>query len=252
MREIATIILAAGQGKRMKSSQAKVLHPLAGKPLLFYPLNVAREIGQKMEEYTIIVNKSTVPVGTYKKVKKVISEELKKRNKQNVEFDIVSNPEFLKEGSAIDDFMKPDRIVIGAENDRSSKLMKELYSSFLRKGERVIVMDIPSSELTKYAANAMLATKITFMNELSKLCEKTGADIESVRRGIGTDDRIGNAFLFAGLGYGGSCFPKDVKALIQMYKYFELEAQILPAVDQTNYEQRIRFIKTILFRSPID
>ncbi len=213
---------------------------------LQYVLEVARDIGRKLEKYTIIINKSTVPVGTYKKVKETVKEELIKRNRPDIEFDVVSNPEFLKEGSAIDDFMKPDRVIIGTDSERSTDLMRELYSSFLRKGERIIIMDIPSSELTKYAANAMLAVKITFMNELALLCEKTGADIENIRRGIGSDSRIGNAFLFAGLGYGGSCFPKDVRALIRIIDNYDYEAKILSAVEQTNTGQRTIFVEKIL------
>lgn len=213
---------------------------------LQHVLEVARDIGRKLEKYTIIITKSTVPVGTSHRIKDAVRRELVKRERSDIEFDIVSNPEFLKEGNAIDDFMKPDRVVIGTENGKAEKLMRDLYSSFLRKGERIIMMDIASSELTKYAANAMLATKITFMNELSKLCEKTGADIENIRRGIGTDERIGTAFLFAGLGYGGSCFPKDVKALIQSYSDYGLQAGILSAVDKINTDQRYIFTKKIL------
>ncbi|MBN2401329.1 MAG: UDP-glucose/GDP-mannose dehydrogenase family protein [Spirochaetes bacterium] len=212
---------------------------------LQYVLNAARDIGKKIERYTVIVNKSTVPVSTYKKVREVINEEINKRGLQ-VDFDIVSNPEFLKEGSAIDDFMKPDRVIIGTDSEKSTALMKDLYSPFFRKGDRIIFMDIPSSELTKYASNAMLASRITFMNELSLLCEKVGADIENVRKGIGSDVRIGNAFLFAGLGYGGSCFPKDVKALIQTSNDLNLEAKILLAVDTVNKEQRFRFIDKVV------
>ena len=212
---------------------------------LTYVLNAARDIGRKIEKYVVVVNKSTVPVGTYKKVKEVINEELGKRGKE-IEFDVVSNPEFLKEGSAIEDFMKPDRVVVGSESEKSTKLMNELYSSFFRKGDRLLIMDIPSSELTKYASNAMLAARITFMNELSVLCEKVGADIEHVRRGIGSDSRIGSSFLFAGLGYGGSCFPKDVKALIQTSNERGLDAEILSAVDKVNKQQRQRFIDKIM------
>ena len=212
---------------------------------LKYVLNAARDIGKNMGKYVVVVNKSTVPVGTYKKVKEVIKEELEIRGKE-IEFDVVSNPEFLKEGSAIEDFMKPDRVVIGSDSERSTKLMSELYSSFCRKGDRLLIMDIPSSELTKYAANAMLAARITFMNELSILCEKVGADVEHVRRGIGSDTRIGTSFLFAGLGYGGSCFPKDVKALIQTSNDLGLNADILSAVDNVNKQQRQRFLDKIV------
>jgi UDPglucose 6-dehydrogenase len=212
---------------------------------LQYIINAARDIGRKIEKYTVIVNKSTVPVGTYIKVKQAINEELRKRGKE-IEFDVVSNPEFLKEGSAIEDFMKPDRVIIGTDNEQSTRLMKDLYSPFFRKGDRILIMDIPSSELTKYASNAMLSAKITFMNELSILCEKVGADIEFVRRGIGSDSRIGSAFLFAGLGYGGSCFPKDVKALIKTSNDLGLDAKILSSVDKVNKEQRYRFIEKII------
>ncbi len=211
---------------------------------LSYVLEAARNIGRKIKKYAVIVNKSTVPVGTYKEVRKAIGEELKKRG-EIIEFDVVSNPEFLKEGSALEDFMKPDRVIIGADNERSMRLMKELYSPFFRKGERLLIMDIPSAELSKYASNAMLAARITFMNELSVLCEKVGADIENIRKGIGSDNRIGSAFLFAGLGYGGSCFPKDVKALIQTSNDLGLDARILTSVDKVNKEQRYRFIDKI-------
>ncbi len=213
---------------------------------LQHVLNVARDIGKQMEEYKVIINKSTVPIGTSEKVREVIQEELEKRGRGDIEFDLVSNPEFLKEGSAIDDFLKPDRIIIGTENTRTTELMRELYSPFLRKGDRIYFMDIASSELTKYAANAMLATRISFMNELSKLCELTGGDIENVRKGIGSDNRIGKSFLYAGIGYGGSCFPKDVKALIQTYDEFSMESQILKAVEAVNRDQKIWFVEKVL------
>lgn len=213
---------------------------------LKHVLNVAGDIGRIMDKYVIIINKSTVPVGTAEKVRKAVNSELKKRGKTDLQFDVVSNPEFLKEGNAIDDFMKPDRVIIGTDNERSTSYMRELYSSFLRKGERIIVMDIPSSELTKYASNAMLATRISFMNEIAMLCENTGADIENVRRGIGSDSRIGNAFLFAGVGYGGSCFPKDVKAIIQSSKEAGLDSEILSAVDRINKNQRKLFIDKVV------
>lgn len=211
---------------------------------LKYVINAAHDIGRKIKKYTVIVNKSTVPVGTFKEVRKTIAEEIKQRGKA-IEFDVVSNPEFLKEGSAIDDFMKPDRVIIGTDNERSTQLMKDLYSPFFRKGDRLLIMDIPSAELSKYASNAMLAARITFMNELSAICEKVGADIENIRKGIGSDARIGSAFLFAGLGYGGSCFPKDVKALIQTSNNLGLDAKILASVDKVNKEQRYRFIDKI-------
>jgi UDPglucose 6-dehydrogenase len=180
---------------------------------LSYVIDVAKKIGQNLEKYLLVVTKSTVPVGSSTLVKNAIEEELKKRNK-NIQFDVASNPEFLKEGAAIDDFMKPDRVVVGVESERAKELMTRLYSPMMLNNFRVIFMDIPSAEMTKYAANAMLATRISFMNEIANLCEKVGADVTMVRKGVGTDTRIGNKFLYPGAGYGGSCFPKDVKALI--------------------------------------
>ncbi len=213
---------------------------------LQHVLNVARNIGKNIDKYTLIINKSTVPIGTSEKVREVLKEELDKRGRSDIEFDLVSNPEFLKEGSAIDDFMKPDRIIIGTDNDRTTEHMRELYSQFVRKGDRIFFMDIASSELTKYAANAMLATRISFMNELAILCDTTGADVENVRKGIGSDNRIGKSFLYAGIGYGGSCFPKDVKAVIQTSREYGLDAKILSAVEEINKDQRQRFIHKIL------
>jgi UDPglucose 6-dehydrogenase len=206
---------------------------------LSHVLNVARQIALKMTTYKIIVNKSTVPVGTALKVRSQVKQTLADR-KKTIEFDVVSNPEFLKEGAAIDDFMKPDRIIIGTDNVRTEELVKELYSSFTRNGHPLITMDIASAELSKYAANAMLATRISFMNELSHLCEKTGADIENIRKGIGSDKRIGMSFLYAGIGYGGSCFPKDVKALIQTSKSMGMASLILESVERVNEEQKLR------------
>jgi UDPglucose 6-dehydrogenase len=208
---------------------------------LQHVIAAAKQVGRCLEEYTVIVDKSTVPVGTAARVRSAIREELEARGRRDVDFDVVSNPEFLKEGDAVEDFIKPDRVIIGADSDRAADLMRELYSDFVRKGDRVIVMDIPSAELTKYAANAMLATRISFMNELSRLCAVTGADIESVRRGIGSDSRIGSAFLYAGIGYGGSCFPKDVRALIHTIKDHGFEARILAAVQDVNLLQRRYF-----------
>jgi UDPglucose 6-dehydrogenase len=213
---------------------------------LQHVLAVAREIGKCIEKYLIIIDKSTVPVGTAEKVRNAVSEELKKRGRTEIEFDVVSNPEFLKEGNALEDFIRPDRVIIGTDNTRAAERMRELYSTFVRKGDRVMLMDIPSAELTKYAANAMLATRISFMNELARLCETTGADVESVRRGIGSDSRIGNAFLYAGIGYGGSCFPKDVKALIYTLKDRGFDAKILSAVEEVNRDQRDLFIQKIV------
>ncbi len=194
--------------------------------------SVGREIGRHMNGYKIVVTKSTVPVGTTEQVKAIITQETKEQ------FDVASNPEFLKEGAAIDDFMKPDRVVVGTSNPRVTELMKELYEPFVRTGKPILIMDIRSSELTKYAANAMLATRISFMNEMANLCEKLGADVNLVRRGMGSDPRIGSSFLFPGVGYGGSCFPKDVKAIIK----FGLEAgyamKILPMVEEVNHFQK--------------
>lgn len=212
---------------------------------LQHVLDAAGSVGKLMDGYKVIINKSTVPIGTSEKVRAVIREELDKRGRADLGFDLVSNPEFLKEGSAIEDFMKPDRIIIGTDNEKTTQLMRELYSPFLRKGDRIFFMDIASSELTKYAANSMLAARISFMNELSRLCELTGGDVEQVRKGIGSDNRIGKSFLYAGIGYGGSCFPKDVKALIQTYHEYGIESKILKAVDHVNNNQRNIFIDKI-------
>ncbi len=200
-------------------------------------LNVAREIGRCMTEFKIVVTKSTVPVGTHKLVQKIIDEE-KQSRKIFCEFDVVSNPEFLKEGAAIDDFMKPDRVVIGVDNVRTAEIMKELYAPFVRTGKPILVMDNASAEMTKYAANALLATKISFMNEIANLCERVGADVDQVRRGVGSDSRIGYPFLFPGAGYGGSCFPKDIQALIHTGKESKYELKILPAVQTVNQTQK--------------
>lgn len=204
---------------------------------LSHVLAVAKAIGQSLQEYRLIVTKSTVPVGTAEKVRNAIAQELEKRN-VDVEFSVASNPEFLKEGAAIDDFMKPDRVVVGADDDRAVNLMRNLYAPFNRNHDRLIVMDIPSAELTKYAANAMLATKISFMNELSNLAERLGADIELVRQGIGSDPRIGYHFIYPGCGYGGSCFPKDVQALHRTAKEQNYDARLLDAVEAVNRDQK--------------
>ena len=204
---------------------------------LKYVLEAARNIAGDMDGYRIIVNKSTVPVGTADKVKAAIQEELDKRSKK-YEFDVVSNPEFLKEGAAIDDFMKPDRVIIGTNSAHAAEIMKELYSSFMRKTDRLIMMDVRSAEMTKYAANAMLATKISFINEIANLCELVGADIDNVRKGIGTDSRIGFEFLFPGVGYGGSCFPKDVQAMIRTAGEYGYDMKILKSVEDVNYRQK--------------
>lgn len=204
---------------------------------LQYVVAAARNIGKHMTEYKVIVDKSTVPVGTADKVKSAIAEELASRKVQT-SYSVVSNPEFLKEGAAIDDFMRPDRIVVGAEDEQSIDIMRTLYAPFQRNHERLVLMDVRSAELTKYAANAMLATRISFMNELANLAELLGADIESVRKGIGSDPRIGYDFLYAGCGYGGSCFPKDVKALIDTGKKNSYDLKVLNAVEQANDIQK--------------
>jgi len=204
---------------------------------LKYVLAVARQIGQSMNGYRIVVDKSTVPVGTADKVRQALQEELTARG-LSLEFDVVSNPEFLKEGAAIDDFMKPDRVVIGTDNVRTAEIMKELYDPFMRKQNRMIVMDIRSAEMTKYAANAMLATRISFMNQIAGLCECMGADVAAVREGIGSDTRIGYDFLFPGPGYGGSCFPKDVKALIRTAEECNYDFLLLKGVEEVNERQK--------------
>ncbi len=204
---------------------------------LKYVLEVAREIGRHMTGFKIIVDKSTVPVGTADKVRTAIAKELANRQ-VNIEFDVVSNPEFLKEGAAIDDFMKPDRVVIGTDNVRTAEIMKELYDPFMRKQNRMIIMDIRSAEMTKYAANAMLATRISFMNQIAGLCERMGADVAAVREGIGSDSRIGYDFLFPGPGYGGSCFPKDVKALIKTAEECNYDFLLLKSVEEVNELQK--------------
>jgi UDPglucose 6-dehydrogenase len=204
---------------------------------LRYVLAVARTIGTHMNRYCVVITKSTVPVGTADKVRKELQKTLTERNAA-VEFDVVSNPEFLKEGAAIADFMKPDRVVIGTDNPRTTELMRALYEPFIRNHDRLIVMDIRSSELTKYAANAMLATKISFMNELANIAERLGADIEKVRVGIGSDPRIGYSFIYPGTGYGGSCFPKDVQALIRSSQEVGHKAAILGSVEDVNERQK--------------
>ncbi|MBR4566077.1 MAG: UDP-glucose/GDP-mannose dehydrogenase family protein [Prevotella sp.] len=204
---------------------------------LKYVLAVARQFGQNINKYTILVTKSTVPVGTAKKVKAVIQEELKKRG-VDVPFDVASNPEFLKEGAAIKDFMSPDRVVAGTESEKAKEVMTRLYKPFLINNFRVIFMDIPSAEMTKYAANAMLATRISFMNDIANLCERVGANVDSVRKGIGTDSRIGSKFLYAGCGYGGSCFPKDVKALMHTGIDAGYHMEVIEAVERVNEKQK--------------
>jgi len=204
---------------------------------LKYVLAVAKEVGQSMSDYLVMVTKSTVPIGTAEKVRRVIQDELDARG-SDLTFDVASNPEFLKEGSAIIDFLKPDRIVVGVDSERAEKVMKKLYQPFLLNNHPVIIMDIPSAEMTKYAANAMLATKISFMNDIANLCEIVGADAKSVRVGIGSDTRIGNKFLYPGAGYGGSCFPKDVQALIRTSDENGHSLEILKAVERVNNRQK--------------
>jgi len=212
---------------------------------LKYVLAVAREIGQNIDEFCVVVTKSTVPVGTAQKVKGAVQEELTKRG-VDVPYAVASNPEFLKEGAAIDDFLKPDRIVIGVESKQAEDMMRKLYKPFLLNGHPIIFMDVPSAEMTKYAANSMLATKISFMNDIANLCEIMGADVNMVRKGIGSDGRIGNKFIYPGIGYGGSCFPKDVKALIKTAKDNGYTMQILESVESVNEAQ-----KSVLFNKII-
>lgn len=208
---------------------------------LKYVVAVARECGKYMDDYTLVVTKSTVPVGTSLKVKNAIQEELNKRN-VDIPFDVASNPEFLKEGAAIDDFLKPDRIVVGLESERAEALMSSLYKPFTINGHPVFFMDIVSAEMTKYAANSMLATKISFINDIANLCEIVGADINKVRKGIGSDSRIGHKFIYPGIGYGGSCFPKDVQALIKTASSYNYDLKLLKAVEEVNKNQ-----KSVLF-----
>ncbi len=216
---------------------------------LQHVLNVARGIGRCMREYKIIVDKSTVPVGTGKKVRQAIQEELNKRG-ENLQFDVVSNPEFLKEGNAIEDFMKPDRVVVGCEDVRTAEIMKELYSPFVRTGKPILIMDVSSAEMTKYAANAMLATKISFMNDIANLCERLGVDVGQVRQGIGSDSRIGYSFIFPGAGYGGSCFPKDVQALVKTAAANDYRLEILESVEAVNRRQKEVLFNKVQKRFP--
>ncbi|MFC2349094.1 UDP-glucose dehydrogenase family protein [Capnocytophaga granulosa] len=232
--------------------QVEVVFIAVGTPMgedgsadLQYVLSVAQSIGETMEQHLIIVNKSTVPVGTADKIKEVIASALKKRG-ANIAFDIVSNPEFLKEGKAIQDFMKPDRVVIGAESSYAFEKMKALYSSFFLQHERFITMDIRSAEMTKYAANAMLATKISFMNEIANICERVGADVNKVRLGIGSDTRIGYSFIYPGCGYGGSCFPKDVLALKKLAEEVNYKAELIESVDNVNNRQKLLIAEKVI------
>ena len=218
---------------------------------LKYVLAVAKQFGQNINKYTILVTKSTVPVGTAKKVKAAIQAELDKRG-VDIPFDVASNPEFLKEGAAIKDFMSPDRVVVGTESEKAKEVMTRLYKPFLINNFRVIFMDIPSAEMTKYAANAMLATRISFMNDIANLCERVGANVDSVRKGIGTDSRIGSKFLYAGCGYGGSCFPKDVKALVHTGLDNDYHMEVIEAVERVNEKQKsIVYDKIIKIVGPV-
>jgi len=212
---------------------------------LKYVLAVAADCGKLMNDYLLIVTKSTVPVGTAARVRSAVQQELDKRG-LNINFDVASNPEFLKEGAAIDDFLKPDRIVIGIESQRAEEIMKSLYKPFTLNGHPVIFMDITSAEMTKYAANSMLATKISFMNDVANLCEIVGADINMVRKGIGSDSRIGNKFIYPGIGYGGSCFPKDVQALIRTASSYNYDLRVLRAVEEVNKDQKLVIFNKIL------
>lgn len=214
---------------------------------LKYVIGVALEIGQHMNSYGVIVTKSTVPVGTAQKVQAAIQQELEKRQ-LDITFDVASNPEFLKEGAAIDDFLKPDRIVVGVSSAKAEEVMRKLYKPFLLNGHPIIFMDVPSAEMTKYAANSMLATKISFMNDIANLCEIVGADVNMVRKGIGSDARIGNKFIYPGIGYGGSCFPKDVKALIKTAASNGYQMQILEAVEAVNEKQKSVLFEKLLNR----
>jgi UDPglucose 6-dehydrogenase len=233
-------------------SNAKIVFIAVGTPMsndgsadLQHVLAVAKSIGKMMQNKMVIVDKSTVPIGTADKVKATIQKELNVRNSA-LKFDVVSNPEFLKEGTAIDDFMKPDRVVIGAENDYALKVMKELYSPFFRTHDRFITMDIRSAEMTKYAANAMLATKISFMNEIANICERVGADVNQVRVGIGSDKRIGYSFIYPGAGYGGACFPKDVKALKKIAEEYGYNATLIKSVEKVNNAQKLVIAQKII------
>lgn len=211
---------------------------------LKYVLEVARQIGRNMNQYLVVVTKSTVPIGTSIKVKAAIKDELEKRGAE-IDFDVASNPEFLKEGNAIEDFLKPDRIVVGVESERAEIMMNRLYKPFLLNNHPILIMDIPSAELTKYTANALLATKISFMNDIANLCELVGADINMVRKGIGSDSRIGNKFIYAGVGYGGSCFPKDVKAIIKTAESYDYPLRMLIAVEEINKDQKLVMVKKV-------
>jgi UDPglucose 6-dehydrogenase len=247
-----TLDFTTDSSKAIKNS--KIAFIAVGTPMgedgsadLKYVLAVAKTIGESMDEYMVIVDKSTVPVGTADKVKATIQAELDRRG-VDIKFDVVSNPEFLKEGAAIKDFLHPDRVVIGAESEKAMTVMRELYAPFMKHHDRFIGMDIKSAEMTKYAANAMLATKISFMNEMSQICERVGADVNKVRNGIGSDSRIGYSFIYPGCGYGGSCFPKDVQALAKTAKDFGYNPRILDAVEAVNLDQKYVMSNKVISR----
>ena len=249
-REIGNLTFTTKLNEGLKNSDLcfiAVGTPMAedGSADLQYVLEVAKEIGKTVTNDLIVVNKSTVPVGTGEKVKETIITELEKRGK-NYNINIVSNPEFLKEGAAISDFMRPDRIIIGSDNQEVIDIMKELYSPFTLKHERFITMDIRSAEMSKYASNAMLATRISFMNEMANICEMVGADINLIREGIGSDSRIGYNFLYPGIGYGGSCFPKDIKSLINTAESHKYDLKLLKAVESVNNEQKLSLVNKII------
>jgi nucleotide sugar dehydrogenase len=230
----AAVVLIAVSTPPAEDGSADLQHVLA----------VAAEIGRNLCSYTVIANKSTVPVGTAEKVRDVIQQELNKLGRQ-IDFDLVSNPEFLKEGAAVNDFMRPDRIIVGCDSDKAAQLMRKLYASFTRNHERMIIMGVRDAEMTKYAANAMLATKISFINEIATLCEKLGVDVENIRRGIGSDSRIGFSFIYPGCGYGGSCFPKDVDALIHLARENNFNPKVLQSVQERNAAQRQRLFENL-------
>jgi UDPglucose 6-dehydrogenase len=260
LQEVITRNVASGRLRFTTDLAASVTHGLVqmiavdtpsdedGSADLRYVLDAARNVGKHLTEYKVIVNKSTVPVGTADRVTAVIADELAHRAEHGHKFSVVSNPEFLKEGAAIEDFNRPDRIVVGADDERAIQILREMYAPFQRNHDRLMVMDVKSAELTKYAANAMLATRISFMNELANLADKLGADIEQVRKGIGSDQRIGYHFLYSGCGYGGSCFPKDVRALKQTAAELGMPLKILQAVEDVNHEQKSVLLEKITRR----
>ncbi|MDR7866280.1 MAG: UDP-glucose/GDP-mannose dehydrogenase family protein [Sporomusaceae bacterium] len=222
-----------------------------GEANLDYIFEAVAEVGEHIKDYCVVITKSTVPVGTTDKIERLIRRELEKRN-CNIDIDVVNNPEFLKQGAAVSDFMKPDRVIVGCKGDRARHMMSQLYAPFVRSHDRLLFMDVRASEMTKYAANCMLATKISFMNEVAMICDQFGVDVEEVRKGIGSDSRIGYSFIYPGCGYGGSCFPKDIKALIQMAKEHNFDPQILTAVDGRNERQKQVLVEKVSNRFGAD